>query len=315
LRSLVLPLPQERERTPTPPLTGELFTPYEPPAHHPAHSRLHPQVKAENANTDISNSNTNLQTKVKAEEEDIYRKPDFIKKYDPYDEEENARRALRSDGPTNEPTNLSAVAVKREETPTSADGYQRSHALMRSSAMLGQSRMTPSQQGGGIKIEPDLSPVDSGWPTTDGYQPSNELLESLAMLDQSRITIGQQGSVKTEPDMGDSGYQPSRTLLESFAMLEQSQLNHHHQEVAIKAEPRQEIYPSTFTLKDEPIHSTDRVQIPMPIPAERSPTATSTTTRDPRRRPPNNPPKRVKEEQDEEGHFYGLVKKVKMEKD
>jgi hypothetical protein len=67
----------------------DLFTPYEPPAHHPSHSQLYPQVKAENADADNKEAlvDNNNQLGIKAEEvEEKPRLGDYIEKYDPYDE-------------------------------------------------------------------------------------------------------------------------------------------------------------------------------------------------------------------------------------
>ena len=68
----------------------DLFAPYEPPAHHPSHSRLYPEVKAENADRDAAINNTrpetNVNVKIEEQGEEKPRQVDYIEKYDPYDE-------------------------------------------------------------------------------------------------------------------------------------------------------------------------------------------------------------------------------------
>ncbi|KIM83067.1 hypothetical protein PILCRDRAFT_450249 [Piloderma croceum F 1598] len=67
----------------------DLFSPYEPPVHHPSHSQLYPRVKAENADADNNQEALvdNNQLGIKAEErEEKPRLGDYIEKYDPYDE-------------------------------------------------------------------------------------------------------------------------------------------------------------------------------------------------------------------------------------
>lgn len=61
-----------------------LFTPYEPPAHHPAHSILHPEVKAElQGTTDEADPH-----RIKSENDQTQAQslPLFVEKLDPYDE-------------------------------------------------------------------------------------------------------------------------------------------------------------------------------------------------------------------------------------
>jgi hypothetical protein len=62
-----------------------LFTPYEPPAHHPTHSTLYPEIKTESSKSEVAAEHGLTKIKLEGEDEKP-QEPHFIEKYDPYDE-------------------------------------------------------------------------------------------------------------------------------------------------------------------------------------------------------------------------------------
>jgi hypothetical protein len=171
----------------------DLFTPYEPPAHHPSHSQLYPQVKAENADNKEALVDNN-QLGIKAEEvEEKPRLGDYIEKYDPYDEgpsvipsrsqifcfdfgmnaEETARLALRSDLPkVTELHTRSATAVKKEEDIPVSSTWDFLTLIISAHDNIDDS-------------PPHLFTVAH----EGSYKPPNALLESMALLEASRVKL------------------------------------------------------------------------------------------------------------------------------
>ncbi|KAJ8585543.1 hypothetical protein M405DRAFT_935958 [Rhizopogon salebrosus TDB-379] len=222
-----------------------VFRPYEPPTQHPAHGTF---INQTNQPRNTSADHQSLQTTPPAKGEHLPNLK-YIKKLDPYQEEEETQALLRIPprDTRRDPKPIKQEPVKREPTDTGYEPkYQPSSELMDAIDSLIQGQ----NEEGKVAVHDGLSitaPLRSG-PSAASYQPSAELVDAIDSLiqeqDLDQKPLPREASRHTRDPRQTPHYQPSAELTNAInSLLQQSTVSEEGEERKPALDPRRAYSP------------------------------------------------------------------------
>ncbi|KAF8989852.1 hypothetical protein BDQ17DRAFT_1372653 [Cyathus striatus] len=240
------PKPQS-DTQPIPNPTLDQFTPYEPPSHHPRHTR-YPNVNNYNEETSQeynrqqSSSTEEMSPRIKPEPRDNGIR---AKKLDPYEEAEVSTQVLRTEDRVKlEPGQFTSLPMVKNE-----DSRDERTPDLRPSMTL---QTPPPSSSRDYRYSIKNESIDTNVKkerTEDDYEPSKDLIKAFASLPPDVLKISDHSSSSKENTASvknENLYEPSNELMKAFASLPPEAL-HTNQDLQNGDRPKE----STASVKNE----------------------------------------------------------------